>query len=526
MAQSRKSAPPRSDSSTASAPDLVKPAFLSVPDEFDPNRTLGPHVAAIATLAGFPPDPEQRMLLDVSFALDKRGNPLVFESVIIAPRQNLKTGFLKQRALGKLFVLRRPLVVWSAHEFDTSRRALLDLEAMIEGSDDLLKQVALTSRGKVATHGAVPEIKLRASRSEGVQPTLAFKTRTSGGGRGLTGDDLFVDEAFAAQAEQMGAVMPIMLARPESQVDFTSSACRPESAYLWDLVLRGRAGGGPRMLYVEWCAPPPEDACDQGKACTHAKDAKGCGCDKPEVIVLAHPAVTRGRILLEKVVDLRRTMPAAEFPREIMGWHDEPDTTTSPMTVEHWNGRVDPGSKVLDPVALSVDVTPDLSMGDLGIGGRRADGKAHVELVDRRPGTGWLLDRIDQIADKQRPCVLILDPTSPAGMLEKDLIERGWVIERDLDVPVKRRLHLMTAREYAQACGALANDVINERLFHIGQEPLQEAVKGAGTRPLADAWAWSRKNSIVDISPLVAVTLARFGHAMYGTTRLPQPQIF
>lgn len=525
MALSTRSVTLPSALSTGSVPDdFVAPAYLSIPDEYDPNRTLGPYVAAIATLAGFPPDPEQQLLLDVSFALDKRGKPLIFESVIIAPRQNLKTGYLKQKALGLLFVLHRELTVWSAHEFDTSRRALIDLEKMIEGSDKLLSQVKLTSRGQVATHGAVPEITLKPDKKRNLGPaTLAFKTRTSGGGRGLTGDDLFVDEAYAAQGDQMGAVMPIMLARPESQVEFASSACRPESAYLWDLVLRGRAGGGPRMLYAEWCAPPPEEVCDSGIACTHAKDAKGCGCDKPEVIRLAHPAVTRGRILLEKVADLRRTMPAEEFPREIMGWHNEPDPNGSPMTIEHWNGRCDAASKVLAPVALAIDVTPGLETSSMGVAGRRDDAAGHVELIDRRPGTDWLVDRIDEVAANRRPCVLMLDPASPAGMLEKTLLERGWVIEKDPQVQVEKRLHLMTAREYAQACGSLADDVLNGRLFHIGQEPLDDAVKAAGTRPLAGAWAWSRTTSSADISPLVAITNARFGHAIYGVTTPPEP---
>jgi len=338
----RSTGQPPSNSSVA--PDLVPPAYLSIPDGYDPNRTLGPEVAAVATLAGFPPDPEQRLLLDVSFALDKRGRFLVFETVVIAPRQNLKTGFGKQRALGKMFVCDRPLVVWSAHEFDTSRRALLDVEALIEGVDVLRRRVRLTSRGKVATHGAVPEITLLSGA------TLVFKTRTADGGRGLTGDDLTVDEAFAAQADQMGAVMPIMLARSESQVDFLSSACRPESEYLWDLVQRGRAGGGRRSFYAEWCAPPPEEACDAGELCRHGRDAAGCGCDKPEVIVLAHSAVARGRIELQKVADLRRTLPPQEFCREVMGWHDEVVGAAASLSVEAWQDRVDPQSQPVSGV--------------------------------------------------------------------------------------------------------------------------------------------------------------------------------
>jgi hypothetical protein len=38
-------------------------------------------------------------------------------------------------------------------------------------------------------------------------------------------------------------------------------------------------------------------------------------------------------------------------------------------------------------------------------------------------------------------------------------------------------------------------------------------LKGATQRPLGDRWAWSRKNSSIDISPLVAVTLALWGVA-------------
>jgi hypothetical protein len=37
------------------------------------------------------------------------------------------------------------------------------------------------------------------------------------------------------------------------------------------------------------------------------------------------------------------------------------------------------------------------------------------------------------------------------------------------------------------------------------------ALRGVEIRPLGDAWAWSRKNSNVDISPLVSATLALWG---------------
>ena len=48
---------------------------------------------------------------------------------------------------------------------------------------------------------------------------------------------------------------------------------------------------------------------------------------------------------------------------------------------------------------------------------------------------------------------------------------------------------------------------------HIGQAPLDAAIKNAKTRPIGDAGqiAWGRKLSEIDIGPLVVVTEARYG---------------
>jgi hypothetical protein len=62
--------------------------------------------------------------------------------------------------------------------------------------------------------------------------------------------------------------------------------------------------------------------------------------------------------------------------------------------------------------------------------------------------------------------------------------------------------------EHGQACGRLVDMVNDKTMVHMGSDELRDAVRGARSRPLGDAWAWSRKNSSVDISPLVAATLA------------------
>ena len=165
-----------------------------------------------------------------------------------------------------------------------------------------------------------------------------------------------------------------------------------------------------------------------------------------------------------------------------------------------------------DPVALAFSVAPGGSSAAVAVAGRRADGLAHGELVDHRPGTAWLVDRLMELADRHHPCVVAFNPAGAAGDFGAALVERGFVTKG----AGGRLLALVGAREYAQACGALAADVTNGRWRHLGQGPLDAAVDGARTRPLADSWAWSWKLSAADIAPLEAVTLARHGHAVHG----------
>jgi hypothetical protein len=188
-----------------------------------------------------------------------------------------------------------------------------------------------------------------------------------------------------------------------------------------------------------------------------------------------------------------------------------------------WAACADPGSQISGPVALAFAVAPDESpwagSWSVAVAGRRADGLGHGELTDPPgQGTAGLVDRLAELAAKWDPCVLVMNPAGAAGAFVKELNERGFVVVppgKD-PPPGKQRLQLTAAREYAQACGALVQDVSNDRWRHLGQEPLDAAVAGARTRPLADAWAWSWRGAKADTTPIEAITLARHGHATHG----------
>ena len=82
-----------------------------------------------------------------------------------------------------------------------------------------------------------------------------------------------------------------------------------------------------------------------------------------------------------------------------------------------WLALADPSSAAADPVAFAADVTPDRSAAAIAVAGVRPDGLGHVEVVDHRPGTGWVVGRLVELAGKWSPCAIVVDDTGPAGSL-------------------------------------------------------------------------------------------------------------
>src|SRR6266496_636462 len=122
--------------------------------------------------------------------------------------------------------------------------------------------------------------------------------------------------------------------------------------------------------------------------------------------------------------------------------------------------------------------------------------------------TEILCQWVDQLADYPiDPAVwaLLEDPgSSPAGSLIPDLTAEGFQVEG------------MAGRALGQACGQFFDLVTEKGLRHLGQPELTGALLGAAKRPVVDAWAWARRTSTSNISPLVAATLAVSGFLLFG----------
>jgi len=115
--------------------------------------------------------------------------------------------------------------------------------------------------------------------------------------------------------------------------------------------------------------------------------------------------------------------------------------------------------------------------------------------------------------DRHGASAPVCDAAGPAGSLIPAFEARGIEV-----LPVK-------ASELARACGLFFDAVEQKQLRHVAQSELQTALRGAARQPSSDAWKWSRKTSAVDICPLVAVTLAHWGHLSQVGKPDPEPMV-
>jgi len=482
----------------------VEPRFSHIPSG---DFTLGPKVGELCDRADYGPDAEQQVCLNGIFAQDvARRQSSAFAIVLLACRQNLKTGIEKQAGLGWLFLLHIDPIVWTAHEWDTVEEAFRDLDELIAASPYLRRQIRTVNREK-------RDMKI-ITRGGG---RMLFKTRTPGGGRGLTGEKIILDEGWKLRDSHIGSLLPTLSARSmtgDPQVIYGSSAAHEDSEVLHPLIERGRAASvNPaaarlerRLMYVEWCAPDAAEICDQGTECSHALDTPGCGFDKPDYVQMANPAVGR-RISMDFILTSeRRNLDPHEYGRERMGWHDKPIGQAVVIPLVSWAAALDEGSEPRGSFTLSVVYTSDKQRAAIGLAGRRRDGGWHVELadyLDTAKVTARVKAIITRAARRGRVCAgIAIDKGGHEAAAIKPLTQAR--------LPVRQ----MTTGEVCTAFSGFYQAVVKEHsLHHRGQDDLTVALVGAGTRPVGDAGeAWGRKISGVEIAPVVAVTHARWLH--------------
>ncbi|HEY5990405.1 MAG TPA: terminase large subunit [Streptosporangiaceae bacterium] len=448
-------------------------------------------------MLGTPLMPWQRHVADVALEIDQETNQLAYSEIVLTvPRQSGKTTLLLavmvQRALGFGQPQR---IMYTAQTRNDARKKWEDEHVR------QLERSNLRSMFKVRRHYGSEAIRWH----NGSMHAVAAPTEKAVHGETL--DLGVIDEAFAQEDERMEqSLKPAMITRAQPQLWIVSTAGTRKSVYLRKKVeaarLAAEAGITSGVAGFEWSAPPDADP---------SSEVTWRGC---------MPAIAGGTVTVPAVRQHFRTMELEEFRRAYLNqWPSEIPDEWLVIARDAWLPLEDRQWQQIGPVAVSADVTPDASTGSIAIAGRRADGLLHVEsAVDPQRGTSWIAPELIRLVEQHRPCAVVIDAAGQAGALIAPLEAAGVEVVKP------------TLREATQACGQFYELVTDsKRLRHSGEVALTAALAGARKREIGDAWLWARKGLNVDISPLVAATLALWGHAKRGHIQpetVPPPDIF
>lgn len=483
---------------TAAVGGEQEPRICSIPPYVS---SAGREAVELAATAGLVLDPWQEYCLTHGLGEREDGKWAAFEVGIVVSRQNGKGGIFEARCLAGLFLFDERLILYSAHEFKTAQEMFLRMQALVENTDAFRRRVK-----RVRTSHGDEGIELLDGRR------LRVIARSTGSGRGFSGDLNIMDEAFNLPDTAVDALMPTMSARPNPQLWYGSSAADKRLAPCEQLARvrrRGIAGDDPSLFYAEWSIEPHSEQC--------ARDENGVvTCtdhDDPDAVsswAKANPALGI-RISVEHVARERASMGEKGFLRERLGVGDWPSDEADQWTVigeAKWRALADPASEMVSRVAFAIHTAPDRSWSAIAVAGRRADGLLHVEVVDYRPGTKWTIERAGQLVARWDPAALVVDAGGPAGSLIADLEAAGLEVVKP------------TARDVGHGFGQFVDGVMPEdgepTLRYLPHPALDAAVAGAVTRRLGDARAWDARAAGVDICPLVAATHALWGYLAHG----------
>jgi Phage Terminase len=443
-----------------------RPAYRHAPSRAG---SAGPEAVALLEEIGIELDPWQSDVLRDAMGRDGAGNWVADEVVEVVPRQNGKTVVLLARALWDALLGDERLVVCSAHQFKTARESFLALKSWCETP-------ALAAYEPVIRTGAGNESVEFPGRGR-----IQFIARSRTSGRGFSPDCAILDEAFELDDLALDAVKPSLAAAKAPQMWFASSAPHPTSSVLRRLCLRGRAGEGERLVYHEWCA-----------------DAD-CQLDDPRAWAQANPALGR-RLTVAYTRSELDALDSEGFARERLGrWNEDEALSIFPAGL--WASLADPNSRASGDKAIAVDVSPDRRRSVIAAAGELRDGRILVEILAEREGVSWVVDEVAALEVAHHPGAVVVDGAGQAESLIAPLEKAGVRVTRT------------GPREMAAACGGLHDAVLEGRLVHMGDAALNGAVEGATQRTLGDAWAWSRRSSRANVSPLVGASLAHWAVA-------------
>jgi len=455
-------------------------------------QTLGGQVSKVFRMIGQEPMPWQRQALDVACEIDPATGLYFYRTVIIvvlrqAGKTTLTRGKLTHRAISQPYAK----MLYTAQDRNKALKRLREsiYEPLSRAPAPMISQGLSKPRWAAGSE----MVRWR----NGSQLTIDAVSKTSGHGDTL--DEAHIDEAFAHRDSRIEQnVSPTLITVKGSQKWITSAAGEFESNFLRGKVEMGRAlvesGQESRTCYIEYSADPSADP------------------DDPETF-LCHPAIGY-TIGLEDIIDERQNMEADEFERAYLGWWPKAKVPDPVIPLESWKTNLadagDPDGLWLGEPLWTVDVSPDREFSSIGMAAQSTDTAARcfLEVIERQEGTSQVIDRLLQLRRKAGGSMVAVDGSGAAASLIPDLEDE------DLEGGPFEVVQ-MNSRERAAAVGSFYDDSLIGRLRFLDDPLLTDAMKAAAKLKAGDAWIFSRGRSLADISPLYAVTIARWAFVKF-----------
>jgi hypothetical protein len=410
------------------------------------------------------------------------------ECCLIVPRQNGKSLILSLRVLYGLFLLGEN-IVFSAHQWETAKALWKRTWHVVKTTPWMRKRVeshtCSQGRGTIVLES-------------GAQ--VVFTTRSANAGRGLDKVDLVIyDEAYDLTEADMAALSPTKMAADDPQTIYTSSAVNaeqhPNGHVLAAVRRRGLAGLEEGLFFGEWMAPEAAQRED------------------PETWAAANPSFGIIQTIKKLEAEFRALAGTAagrkSFDVEYLGigdWPEDADNLPAAVPADVWGDMTELNVRVRGPIALAVDMTPDLRVCALGAATWTEDERIRVELGYHGSPTD-IVERIADLVDLWDPCAVVINSSSPAKSLVPKL--RALGIEPEVS----------NASDAADAAVGFVDDALAGRLSHGGDDRLADALGEVQKREMGGGrfgWAYTG-----DVTRVQVVTLARWGLLTFGAGLTP-----
>jgi hypothetical protein len=430
----------------------------------------GERLAKVARLMGFELFAWQRLVADVG--LERKGDGYRYRTVGCAVgRQSGKSKLIETRIAYELLQPQRH-VAYTAQDRNMAKLKWEEHIHSLESSPALAKYIRKVSRNNGSE---------RLYMKNGSMYSIV--TPNDKGARGMSLNLMVIDEALTHPLSLVAALQPTLATRKNGQLWILSNAGIPgESELLQHYRNIGHTGvqdDNNPLAWFEWA--PAEDKFDYMDEAVWRQAIPSLG-------------ESHG-VLLEAVREAALTNSPDIFMKEWLNvWISS--EAAQVVATELWDSLARTDIVVGSRMVLGVDISRERDRASIGVSSL-VSGMTPVEVVEARDGVGWLVPRLIEIAKKWKAPVVI-DAGSPAGSIIGQLENAGV------------KVIAIGLRDYARACGSFYDAVQERTICHLDDPNLRDAIIGSSKRPLGDSWAWNRQ-STTNITPLVAVTLARYG---------------